>query len=58
MPAVTVLSYGLMRLMGMPLPTPKFAILAALVVFIAFFVAALGEELGWSGYVIDPMQDR
>ena len=26
--------------------------------FLAFFVAALGEELGWSGYVIDPMQDR
>ena len=23
-----------------------------------FFIAALGEELGWSGYVIDPMQDR
>ena len=25
---------------------------------LAFFVAALAEELGWSGYVIDPMQDR
>ncbi len=26
--------------------------------FVVFFVAALGEELGWSGYVIDAMQDR
>jgi membrane protease YdiL (CAAX protease family) len=25
---------------------------------ITFFVAALGEELGWSGYVIDPLQNR
>jgi len=58
MPGVMVLSYGLMRLMGVPLPTPQFTVLAALAVFLAFFVAALDEELGWSGYVIDPMQDR
>lgn len=24
----------------------------------AFLVAALGEELGWSGYALDPMQER
>jgi membrane protease YdiL (CAAX protease family) len=23
-----------------------------------FFVAALGEELGWSGYVTDPLEER
>jgi membrane protease YdiL (CAAX protease family) len=28
------------------------------VTFVAFFVAALGEELGWSGYAIEPMQAR
>ncbi len=32
--------------------------LAALVMLLVFFVAALGEEVGWSGYVIDPMQVR
>ena len=57
-PGVMVLSYGLMRLMGFPLPTPQFPVLAALAMFFAFSIAALGEELGWSGYVIDPMQDR
>jgi CAAX protease family protein len=58
MPGVMVLTYGLMRLTGAPLPIPQFPVLAAPVMFLAFFVAALGEELGWSGYVIDPMQDR
>lgn len=25
---------------------------------LVFFIMALGEELGWSGYIIDPMQER
>ncbi len=58
MPGVMVLTYGLMRLMGSPLPTPQFPVLAPLVMFLVFFIGALGEELGWSGYVIEPMQDR
>ncbi len=57
-PGVMLLSYGLMRLMGVPLPTLQFPVLAALAMLFAFFIAALGEELGWSGYIIDPMQDR
>ena len=28
------------------------------IAFAAFFVAAIGEELGWSGYAIEPMQVR
>ena len=58
MPGVMVLAYGLMSWMDFPLPIPQFPILAALLMFIVFFIGALGEELGWSGYVIDPMQDR
>lgn len=58
MPAVMVLSYGLMRVMGMPLPTPQFSVLGAVVLFLAFFLGGAAEELGWSGYVIDPMQRR
>lgn len=57
MPGATVLTYGLMRLMRLPLPAPRFPVVAP-AMFLVFFVAALGEELGWSGYVIDPMQDR
>jgi membrane protease YdiL (CAAX protease family) len=58
MPGVMVLSYGLMRVMRLPLPTPQCSILAALVLCLAFFIPAVGEEVGWSGYVIDPMQER
>jgi membrane protease YdiL (CAAX protease family) len=58
MPVAAILSYGLMRLMGLPLPTPHFPILFLLGIFLAAVVAALGEELGWSGYALDPLQDR
>lgn len=58
MPCIMVLSYVAMRLMGVPLPAPQFSFVTTLVLFVAFFVAALGEELGWSGYAIDPLQDR
>ncbi len=58
MPGMTALTYAVMRLMGMPLPRPHFLVLAAPAMFLAFFIGALGEELGWSGYVIEPMQDR
>jgi membrane protease YdiL (CAAX protease family) len=58
MPGIAVLAYGLMRLLRLPLPIPEFPDLAALLMFPAAFVAALGEELGWLGYAIDPMQDR
>jgi membrane protease YdiL (CAAX protease family) len=57
-PGVMILTYGMMRVMGLPLPTPQFPVLAAPVMFLAFFIAALGEELGWSGYVIAPLQGR
>jgi hypothetical protein len=57
-PAVAVLSYMILRLTGVPVPPPQISFLAPLILFIVFFVGALGEELGWSGYAIDPMQDR
>jgi membrane protease YdiL (CAAX protease family) len=58
MAGINVAVYGLMRWMDMPLPAPQIMVLAAPLMFLAFFVGALGEELGWSGYVIDPMQAR
>ena len=57
-PGVMFLSYGLMHLIGIPVPVPQFPVLAPLVMFLTLFISSLGEELGWSGYAIDPLQDR
>ncbi len=58
MPCIMVMSYGAIRLMGVPLPAPQFSVVTILALFVAFFIGALDEELGWSGYAIDPLQDR
>jgi membrane protease YdiL (CAAX protease family) len=58
MPVVTILSFWVLRLMGVSVPAPQITILPTLALCVIFFIAALGEELGWSGYAIDPMQAR
>lgn len=58
MPGVTFLAYGLMCLMGRPLPVSQFSVSAALALFFVLFIPALSEELGWSGYLTEPMQER
>ena len=57
-PGVMALSYGVMHWMGTPVPPPQFSVLTALVMFVAFFFAGLGEELGWMGYAFDPLEER
>jgi membrane protease YdiL (CAAX protease family) len=57
-PVAGVLQFGLLCWTGTQLPIPRFPVVAVLAMSLAFFLAALGEELGWSGYIIDPMQDR
>lgn len=57
-PCESLVAYALMRMNGVPVPAPRFALLPTLGLFLAFFVAAIGEELGWSGYAIDRMQAR
>ncbi len=58
MPCIMVLSYTTMRLMGVPIPAPQFSWAKTFTLFVIFFIAALCEELGWSGYAIEPLQER
>jgi uncharacterized protein len=58
-PVIYFLSYFVMRLSGLPLPDPiQIPLLLTPALFVLFFIADAGEELGWTGYAIDPMQNR
>lgn len=58
-PTIALLSSGVAWLMGLPhssgLSTPLVAVPVA---FLAFLLAAAFEELGWTGYVTDPLRHR
>jgi CAAX protease family protein len=58
MPAIGALAYVVMRALDLPLPVPHWqpALLPGLLAL--FLVAGLAEELGWSGYALDPLQQR
>jgi hypothetical protein len=58
MPAVMAISFAAIRLSGEAVPVPEINVLQASILIVAFFLAALGEELGWCGYAIDPMQSK
>ena len=57
-PAIAVLAYGIMRAVGESLPNPAPLTLGIFLMFGVFFIAALGEEIGWSGYATEPLQRR
>ena len=58
MPALTLLAYGLLRLAGSPLPIVHISLLTVLLFCVVFFVGAIGEEIGWTGYALAPLQHR
>jgi uncharacterized protein len=59
MPLLYLLTYLVMRLMALPFPDePYFPFLLVPLLFVVFFIFAIGEEVGWTGYVTDPMQGR
>jgi membrane protease YdiL (CAAX protease family) len=58
MPGIYVATYWLMRAAGLPVPSSWNIPPSLPLVFLAFFVAAIGEELGYTGYAIDPLQSR
>ena len=56
MPLVMLAGWAVLPLTGTALPPPQFSIIGEVALFAAFFVAAEGEELGWSGFALEPMQ--
>ncbi len=58
MPVLYLLTYVLMRLVRLPVPTVWNPPLLTPLLFVLFFFFAALEELGYSGYATDPMQAR
>lgn len=57
-PAIAVFAYGAMSVTAMSLPRIAPWTLAVVPLFIVLFLAALGEEIGWTGYVTEPLLQR
>jgi membrane protease YdiL (CAAX protease family) len=57
-PAVAILSFQIMRGMGVAVPNPPPLTLAVVPLCAIFFIAALGEEIGWTGYATEPFLQR
>jgi membrane protease YdiL (CAAX protease family) len=58
MPTVYLLSYGVMRMLRLPLPEPHVPFLTVPILFAVFFLSAACEEVGWMGYAADLIQER
>jgi membrane protease YdiL (CAAX protease family) len=58
MPVIILMSYWFMQMAGASLPKPLTPLLSAFIFFFIFLIGAIGEEVGWSGYAIDPMQNK
>ena len=56
-PFTVLAQYGLALLFRLPVSSPYFPSWSPLL-FAILFIAAIGEELGLMGYVIEPMQER
>jgi uncharacterized protein len=58
MPAICILEFGILRLTGSSVPIPQIVFGEAIFFFLAFFIGAIGEELGWQGYAYPSLRKR
>jgi uncharacterized protein len=58
MPAIAVLSSFYTKFTGVIILEPQTPVLSILLFFGIYFIGAIGEEIGWSGYAIDPLQNK
>jgi membrane protease YdiL (CAAX protease family) len=56
-PSIGLLDVAIQRMLGIRLPSPHFSVIVLLGYSTVFFLT-FGEELGLTGYAIDPLQER
>ena len=51
--------YLIIKISGLPLPTLwKISFVSIPFLFVFFFLGAIGEEVGYMGYAVDPLQEK
>ena len=55
-PSIGFVEYLILRLSGTPLPPAQVSLATFGYIFV--FLMTYAEELGWTGYLIDPMQEQ
>ncbi len=58
MPATAIISYWYLKITGVLMPEPAISIVSVIIFFFVYFIGAIGEEVGWSGYIINPLQNK
>ncbi len=58
LPLIALLSYWYLKFTVGLSADPALSLLTICIFFIAYFIGAIGEEIGWSGYAIKPLQHR
>lgn len=58
MPAVCIAEFAVLRVTGSKVPIPHFAFGEAMFMIAAFFIAAIGEEVGWQGYAYPALRKK
>ena len=56
--AIAAASFAILRVSGSAIPNPHFAMASSLALLALFLVGGLAEEIGWSGFALDPLQAR
>lgn len=57
-PTLMFLTYLVMIFFHSDIPVLKIKLFDAILFAVLFFIGAIGEELGWTGFVTDPLQQR
>lgn len=58
MPFLTLGAWGWMTMAGVDMPDPDITMSKTLSLFALFWIAGAAEELGWSGYLANPVEAR